>query len=75
MIGWFSRMLGRAERRAAPRAVDLPPLPPLPTTAVELATTNATHHATLRKADRVLTDFERMDGALRVVVVKRVKPR
>jgi hypothetical protein len=44
-----------------------------PSTAGELAATKPAHDETLRKADRVLADYRRFDGALRMHVER--KPR
>lgn len=44
---------------------------PLPTTRPELDRTRSAHHERLARADRVLDDFARWDGALRLVRRKR----
>lgn len=69
MFGWLRRMLGATiERRARPRTVAAPPLP---LTLAELRRTEAEHKARIQKADALLADFEKFDGALRLVVRRR----
>jgi hypothetical protein len=41
---------------------------PRPTHRGELAATKPKHDAVIRKADRVIEDYRRLDGALRIVV-------
>jgi hypothetical protein len=51
----------------------MPPLPPLASTAGELARTEPAHQRRIKHADKVLDmlgDFEAMDVALRVVIPK-----
>lgn len=71
MIRWLRRMLGfpLPDRRTRPRAV--PPLSPLPSTQAELARTEPEHRDRLKKADRILRDYQRMDGALRLIPVRK----
>lgn len=64
MIGRLRRMLARI---VAPR----PPLPALPSTRPTLNATRSQHERTIRKADAVLRDWKRFDGALRVTVIRR----
>lgn len=67
MIRWLRRMLGYSipDRRAHPRPA--PVVHQLPSTSAELAATEPVHRQRLAKADRILRDYQRMDGALRLV--------
>ena len=71
MIAWLRRVLGfpTPDRRARPRAVQS--LTPLPSTEAELARTEPEHRDRLEKADRILRDYQRMDGALRLIPVRK----
>lgn len=62
MTGWLRRVLGH------PRPM---PRPPLTLTRRELNATRPTFVRHLAEADAVLRDFKAMDGALRLVVVRR----
>jgi hypothetical protein len=71
MISWLRRVLGFPvhKPRANPRVV--PQLHPLPSTQAELVRTEPEHRDRLKKVDRILNDYQRMDGALRLEPVRK----
>lgn len=71
MISWLRRMLGypSPDRRRRPRPT--PPITPLPSTHDELVRTEPEHRKRLAKADRILNDYQRMDGALRLIALRK----
>lgn len=73
MIRWLRRMLGFPvpDRRARPRQVVIPTAEPLRSTQAELVRTEPEHRARLQKADRILNDYQRMDGALRLIALRK----
>lgn len=62
MIAWVRRVIGRPTPPLVAMAA------PPPSTRAELERTRPRHVAALRKADRVVQDYEKLDGVLRVYV-------
>jgi hypothetical protein len=64
MMGWVARVLARVTLARRP-------LVALSSTATELQATKKHHDATIKKADSLLEDFRRFDGALRIMRPKQ----